>query len=1491
MPEKDLFIVGIGASAGGLDAIQQLFDNIPDETGMAFVIVQHLSPNFKSLMPELLAKHTGMKIYTSEDKQVIEPNCVYLNQKNKNLYIKGKQLYLIDKSPKRDLNLPIDIFFHSLGEEHKDKSVGIILSGTGSDGSRGIKSIKETGGILMVQDPETAQFDGMPNSSIATGLIDFILSPEKIAETITKIPRHQILLSEAGTRSNRETYFQILNLIYKQTGVNFKQYKKKSLLRRLEKQMNINNFIKLEDYYLFLKNKPKKIESLKQDILIGVTDFFRDEEVFESLKNDVIPDLCTSKKNSDDTVRVWVPGCSTGEEVYTIAFLLDEYIKKERLNIDFKIFATDINEEALKKAGSGIYLFDAVNIPPKYSDTYFIKEGNKMKVIKRIRERIVFSKHNLLKDPPFIHMDLISCRNLLIYIEANTQNKILSNFLFALKKDAYLLLGSSESLGKQAPYFKIVSPKTNIYQCVTDVKRLSVEAMAEERVSMNLKKTDRYVPLSPKFEYQFKQNPENAFYKYMGQKFSPAMVFTDTDFNILFVNGDITTRLSLNQGIFQSNLLKLVNKEIASIMRSGIRKAEKENKEVIFTNVVNKIGDQSYCFDLGFQKITDFERFKAVYAIHFSKDKSIKEAKPIVISNVETDEINKQRVVELEEELKDNKAQLQYVVEQLETSNEELQSSNEELMASNEELQSTNEELQSVNEELYTVNTELQEKNKELAKVNDDMNNLLNATKIGTLFLDVDLRIRKFTPALQELFNLQAGDIGRSIGSFASNFKDDDSKSMIKDCKAVLKNLSIIETQVSNHEGEYFLRKISPFITDNKKIDGLVITFVNITRILQIELELKESESLYRTVFTNAGLGIATISSQGNILTLNPEFEAIFGYSAEQLKSRNFKDFVHPDDRHLRLKQYENLKDEKKNSSKTEMRYMHKNGHVIWGELTLTAAKDEQNNILYFVALLKDITKRKKANEELLQTKRKIELSEKRYRGLLQNTEIGVVVHDAQGDVVLNNPKASELLGLTEEQMKGKKAVDVYWQFIHEDLSPVFLEDYPVMTVLKSKKILRNRIQGVYKKKDEVVWLLINGFPILNSKGDIKEVFISFVDISKRKEFEKELKEAKQKAETANIYKNRFLANMSHEIRTPLSGVVGFADLLDNEELEDATRKKYVNIIKNSSRQLSNLINDIIDISKIEANELNLEIKDCNINELFDQLKTIFIEIKKQKNKSQITLEANCPEKYADLIIKTDPLRLQQVMINLIGNAVKYSDKGRIEFGFSVPDENKISFFVKDEGAGIPNDKLNVIFNRFEQLNTEDNPTVEGTGLGLAISKGIVELLNGKINVESKLGKGTCFSFTIPLIRGDKQKISKKDILPNTLNLREMSLLVADDNDMNIEYFKALFADFVGNIVYVKNGEEALEAYKNKPDFDAVLMDISMPGMNGVAAAEEIFKINPKAKIIAQTAYAMNADRKKFLDLGFVDYISKPIDKEKLIDKLKCLNNKNNNFI
>ena len=1341
--KNNTIVVGIGASAGGLQAIQELFHNLPSDTGMAFVIIQHLSPDFKSLMPELLAKHTEMKIFTAKDKQVIKPNCIYLNQRSKNLYIKGNELRLINKGPKQTLNLPIDIFFHSLGEEHGDQSIGIILSGTGSDGSRGIKTIKEAGGLVFAQTPKSAQFDGMPNSAIETKLCDLILPPKELGSTLASLPKSNVLKDLNLDKQTEDVVFQkILIEVQRNSGIDFTHYKRNTLLRRLEKRMGVNQVEKLFDYYTLMKSNKDECEILKQDFLIGVTRFFRDDEAFEILRDKIIPELF-AKHSVDHPIRIWVPGCSTGEEVYSIAMLLEDYIRTNNITKSYKIFATDVDNHALTTASTGDYNINvASEIKPEFIDKYFIKTGNRIRINKRIRERIVFSTHDVTKDSPFIRMDLISCRNLLIYFNTQTQARVINSFNFSLNKKGYLFLGSSESLGAASKHFTTIHNKWKFFQLITKSHG------ARNPSSLNISITSPATHFRNNLDrFSFKDppnKPEVVFNNYLAKRFSPTSIFVDKKFNIIYIKGKIDDKLKIQEGVFQSNLLKLVDNQLATIIRNGIRRINKEAKDIVFKNVLINNADVSYRFDIGLHKIDDFEDGPDLYLIHFDNERDLGEE--IDAKDIPIDEISKQRFENLEYELKETKSELQNVVEELETSNEELQSSNEELMASNEELQSTNEELQSVNEELITVNYELQDKNKELLALSNDEINLLNSIELGILFLDENFKIRKFTPSLSNFFNLNDTDVGRPITNFASDFSRELPLFVTESAKKVLQNLVPIEKEIIGEDNRIIFVRVIPFITFDKKIDGIVITFVDITKAKEVENELLKQKLFSSGIAETSpfGIYIYDIKTGTNKFT-NSQYHEILGYSPKdlaKLTSKEFSNFFHEEDQEKVSNHLQRLSTGQTESEEIEYLFKHKKGHWVW----------------------------------------------------------------------------------------------CY------------------------------SIDKVFEK---------------DSKGKPTSLIGSFIDISERKALEMKLKRAVKKGKIANIYKDQFLSNMSHEIRTPLNGILGFSKLLENPDLDEKSRTKYVKIIDRSSNRLIALIDDILDSAKIEAGELRIEQNEVLIYNLFSELKLNFDQLKKDQNKDNINIEINVPKTLREKAIITDELRLTQILSNLIGNSLKFSNRGTINIGCR---KNKefISFYVEDEGIGIPKEKQELIFERFGQGPGVDGK-FDGTGLGLSIAKGLVELMDGTIKINSVVGKGTKITFDLPLqYEGTIKSKSKENsiVKENSVNgLYDTSILVADDDHLNIEYYKMILKKF-NNVDFVMDGSDAVKKYKERGSYDIVLMDIRMPIMDGKQAAQEILKIDPNAKVLAQTAFSTDSEIDSLKTFGFVDIMVKPISADKMVNKI-----------
>lgn len=1334
MQERKNYIVGIGASAGGLDAVQKLFTHIPANTNMAFVVVQHLSSDYKSLMPELLAKHTEMKIYTVENNMSIKPNCLYLNPQNKNIGIKDDKFVLLTKAPKNYLNLPIDILFHTLGETYSEKSIGVVLSGTGSDGSRGIKTIKESGGMVLIQDPESAQFDGMPNSAILTNMADFVLSPRKMAEKIVQITNSRLQLNGLKDDIEKEKYFfDILSLIQKSNGINFKYYKINTLLRRIQKRMTLHNVVRIGEYFEYLKKDTNEQIALGQEFLIGVTSFFRDEDAFKVFKNEVVPSICNNNKSH--TIRIWVPGCSSGEEAYSIAMLFEDYITTNNLDVTYKIFATDVDKNALYTGSIGSYSINNFEqIDQKYLDAFFIKKGGFIQIAKKIREKIVFSYHDITNDPPFIKMDLVSCRNMLIYLSSNTQKKVLASFQYGLNVYGYLFLGSSESLGHLNKRFRVIDAKHKIFQNLDSDKKLPADIYRDKSLPTSISIPRPYVKKNSVKSENVLSN-EAWFYKYLSKKHSPVSVFVDENFSVLFMLGDFRKWFNHSDGTFSNSLLNLVNTELAVIIRNSIRKISQKEKGVCIKNMIYDLGEEKVTTDLFIEQTQGINENEPVYLIQFRVSETLVPTHEISLSPKEVSDITRQRIEDLEGRLQEKSIELHNVLKELETSNEELQSSNEELMSSNEELQSSNEELQSLNEELYTVNAEFQEKNKELTDLNNDINNLINSTDIGTLFLDTKLRIRKYTPALKRLFKLEESDIGRSIASFASEFSDEIRKSIISDSKKALEVCQIFEKQIFDRYGNCYIKRISPFITDQHDVGGVVLTFVDINDIKRKEEELKQKTNELSEAQKIAKLGNWTLNIETNEVTWSEELYRMMGFDPqlpppsldEQEKIFTpvcWKRLSEAIEKTIREGTYYEL----------ELETIKKDGSTGWIWARGYASKNSDGEIKYLHGVAQDIFLRKQLNEKL---KREQRFANK----IAELSPTGIFIYDLEKNTAdYLNDQCQHIMGFTKSEFKAM-SVDEFMSLIHpDDLNNVQL----TMQKVTSGDEYCSVNYRLRHKNGKWVWCYAVNSPFnIDEYGKVKSFISVFIDVTEQKHIEAELNEAIKQANSANVYKNQFLANMSHEIRTPMNGLVGFASLLRDDEIDRETKNAYVDIIESSSQQLLTLIDDIIDVSKLETGELKVVMGSCNLNKLFNELETTYNELKLHKKKDDVLIKAYIPECDEDVVIETDSARLKQILMNLLSNALKFTNKGSIEFGFSLLND-KVIFSVSDTGIGMSKDKLDLIFERFHQLEKPDNANYEGTGLGLAISNGIVQLLGGKFSVKSEVGKGSTFVFELP---------------------------------------------------------------------------------------------------------------------------------------------------
>lgn len=866
------YIVGIGASAGGLEALQQLFEKLPPDTDLAFVVVQHLSPDFKSLMDEILRRHTAMAVHRVEDGMAVEANSVYFIPPKKEMIVSGGKLLLTEKDQSQGLTLPIDHFFRSLAQEAGQQSIAIVLSGTGSDGSRGIRDVSEAGGLVIAQDADTAGFDGMPKSAVETGMVDLVLSPAMIAETLLRYADHPLQKPKAVELVEEHGLQRILNQLRDAHQLDFTQYKPATVLRRVERRLLLRQAASVEEYCRQLEGDANELNQLYCDLLIGVTRFFRDREAFDYLKQTVIPSLLEHVP-PDDEIRIWVAGCATGEEAYSVALLLHEQLTAMGRPLNVKIFATDVHRGSLEAAGAGKYKYMALSeLSPDRLDRYFsATEDGYFQVNKELRNLIVFASHNLIKDAPFTRLHMVTCRNLLIYFQAAAQKRVLSLFHFGLKTGGVLFLGPSETLGELADEFETVQRHWKVYRKRRDAS-LSHEIrfpLATSGLSDRVVRSNRAMTRRSSVDKELLSLYDAAL-----RDFMPPSVLIDRDGMLIHAFRGAGRFLSVPDGRPSAGVLDQLPVEVRSTA-VGLLQRPAEGSPITFRHIPLNTTEFSTAMDVTVRSLRLSESDETYVLVTFA-DVTDGDSVGVNLAAIPPDDTTDARLSDyvhsLESELRFTRENLQATVEELETSNEELQATNEELVASNEEMQSTNEELHSVNEELYTVNAEHQKHIEKLTELTADMNGLMESTQVHTIFLDRDLKIRKFTPQIEESFSLVSHDIGRRIDSFTSSIQHPE---MIADIETVLRTGEMVELEVPDQQGRWFLLRILPYRKEDE-IGGVVLTLIDISI-------LKDAEFRFSGAVDACPEAMLVVESDGRIALVNSEVEHKFGYSRDEL--------------------------------------------------------------------------------------------------------------------------------------------------------------------------------------------------------------------------------------------------------------------------------------------------------------------------------------------------------------------------------------------------------------------------------------------------------------------------------------------------------------------------------------------------------------------------------------------------------------------------------
>ncbi|MDX5418905.1 MAG: PAS domain-containing protein [Hymenobacteraceae bacterium] len=1347
--QADHYLVGIGASAGGLEAIHKLFDHFPSNSSFSFVIIQHLSPDHKSLMAELLSKHTRMQVQEAEDNMLTRPNCVYVLPSGKQLTLQNGRLRLTEKPRNREPNFAIDVFFESLAIDRGEYAIGIVLSGTGTDGSKGVKAIKQAGGLVVVQDPKSAKFDGMPRSAIDTGNVDFVLPAEKMSNEIIEYTRRTPLLKsiiENGHQSKEasdeeEVLQEILELVCSHTRMDFSNYKMATINRRVHKRMQHLKLESMDSYLNYLHDNPAEIKQLCQEFFINVTSFFRDPEAFKLLKETTIPEIIESK-GEQETVKVWVAACSTGEEVYSLAILFCEVYHKLGLEPHVKLFATDIDQRALQQASKGTYPASITkNVSEERLERFFHKKGSKYVISDEIRKMVIFAQHDLQKDPPFSRIDLISCRNMLIYLNPALQNKVLSLFPYALNKNGFLLLGPSEHIGELKEYFAEVDRKWKLFRKI------------KERTSMQQSYgiTDYTSGIQQSQASQYKTTQLNryneAFIDALAEDFKVTALYVDAGYQLLHGIGDINRFLKFPDKRLHFNLIKMVPEELAVTLSVGIRKALKNNCNVIARQVAVKFEKKEKMVHVSIRPITIEKGQPKIILVLLQEMGEVHQVPKTSDLSLVSDSDYYQQLTALETELKETRENLQMTVQDLSTANEELQSSNEELMSSNEELQSSNEEMQSLNEELHTVNSEHQLKIKELQELNEDLDNYFRSSNIGQLFVDHNLDIRKYTPSIENIVNIIGGDIGRPVYHLSHNLKY---ARLVEDIQYVNNTSHEVEQEVETNEGRYFLMRIIPYLKRDGNKDGVVISFVDVTT-------LRTLSSVVNGVLNsslNSIMAFRTVRDENNQIKdfnwtlLNKKTEEMLGESSANLinssvlsslpilrKSGLFKKFVAvvESDKALHAEH------------KLEI-----NGNRAWYEIV--AVKMGEG----LTVTMADITDKKNSEDQILQAFEDLKVAEEnlvklnnglekivaeRTKELAESDERFRLVSMATNDVVWDWNLASndiwwsdnllKMLGYEDQEMTD--GANSWFEKLHT-------EDRDTIVNSINKAINQGKAQwsGEYrirKKDGDYIYVSNRAYIQYNEYQMPYRVIGSFIDLTDLKQAQEELQDTNAHLLRVIEDLDTFVYTASHDLKSPIANIEGLMLLLE-EQIESAeplpgepTEPLFI-MIKDSIARFKNVIRDLTDIAKVQR-DVDGDAEPLNLDEIY---KTVYHSLKDEAKKKNAVIETDFSEAPE---INFSRKNMYSILYNLVSNALKYSAPD-IQPEVQIKSSRKGKYLllsVTDNGLGMNEEQQSKLFTLFKRFHSH----VDGTGMGLYIVKRIIDNSGGEIDVNSKVGKGTTF--------------------------------------------------------------------------------------------------------------------------------------------------------
>lgn len=1530
-PVEPFPIVGIGASAGGLEAFREFLEALPLETGMGFVLIQHLDPDHRSQLTRILSRSTALPVRQIVDNEPIRPNHVYVIPPDHNLRLDDRILKVEQSARSQKPVRIIDQFFESLAHDCRELAIGIILSGTASDGTLGMEAIKATGGITFAQD-DSAKYDSMPNSAVAAGCVDFVLSPAQIARELARIAQHPYRASRqrfgahsdcsnAGgastdvdgrdpeidpeTDGDQASYKAILLLLKNHSGVDFSRYKSTTIRRRINRRIVLTKQPTIDAYTQFCRDNPEELNALYSDVLIGVTAFFRNPDTFEFLQHKILPQLF--KHHRDDPLRCWVLGCSTGQEAYSIAMVFMEATENAPRPHRLQIFATDLNDTLLDRARYGFYAESLVeDVSPQRLRKFFTPQDGGYRLNKEVREMVMFARQSLFSDPPFSRIDLISCRNVLIYLDQSLQKNAIPTFHYALRPGGFLLLGASETIGTFTDLFEPVDKKHKLYAkkaAPTPVLQLSpkqyrsAESPAARRLlGMVAGGLDRPDGIGRELD------PQREADRITIHRYAPPGVLVNNDFQVLQFRGTTDAFLAPPIGKASFDILKMARAGLMLPLRSVLAQAKKTNDVARKANV--RLTRNGKVRRVTLEAVPLKQRRERCFLVLFHDSKTasgaaaVSEPANAVKSRFKRRDDSNQ-IVELEAELSAMREYVQSMQEQYEAAHEEVQAAHEEVQSTNEELQSINEELEtskeeleSANEELITVNEEMSNRNEELNRLNNDLINLQASSKLAIVLFGRDLVIRGFSPHAAKQFDLIASDMGKPLGHIqhglveverafqadsdpqTSGYLQGETRLDLKRLVAqVIADVREQEREVRDKSGRWHLLRVRPYLTREAEVDGAVLVLVDVD-----QLKASEQASCQLAAIVESSEDAILSKSLGGIITSwNRGAERLFGYSAAEAIGHHISLIVPPERQSQENEVIARLRRGEK-IAPFETERQSKDGRYISVALTASPIREPSGQIVGASTAARDITDRKRSEDALRD-------SEERYRELVEQVrDFAIFRIDGEGRATTWNAGVKRVLGFDRDEFIGVDISNTI--FTQEDAE----RGVPQQELAEAAKTGTASNDRWMRRKDGSRFFANGITTALRERGGEIAGFAKVMhDQTKKLQAEEALRRSEEQLRRYSTElsreaarKNEFLAMLGHELRNPLAALAHGLELSMMLPEPNERRRTLTEMMTRQVVRISKLLEQLLDISRVISGKVELSEELVDLADVVrSAIETVMPLLEAQKHKLTVAL----PVKQPGAVVKGDIVRLTQVVENLLTNAAKYTnDGGQIDIRID-EDSDKFHIVVRDSGIGMKADLLPHIFEVFTQAPRALDRAKGGLGLGLPLAQRLVEMHGGRVTATSDgLGHGSEFVVTLPRAVAEELAGSAdtSDSLAELEKFQRRRILVVDDEEDARTALAELLQEHGLSVVAVGDGPAAIAASRSF-DPDVVLLDLGLPEMDGYEVARRLREQHRGEKhiLIAVTGYQNDTTRLR--EAGFDGHLMKPPRLHKLAELLSEL--------